>query len=282
MEGLQRKSIIITGASGGMGSAATMEMARRGYRIIMACRNLEKAESVRRRILSEIPGALLQIEELHLDSISSITSFAGRMRDEAPIDGLFNNAGVLPRQYSETADGYELTVGTNYIGPWLLSNLLIPLFGKNGSIVNMISISAKATSLGRDFFHRGEKDFHQLRTYAETKLALMFFSITLARKKGVRVNMADPGIVDTQMIRLGRWFDPLTDIFFRPFCNSPSRGARPAVNALCSNENLQIFRGNRHHDVPEALLSRTEDMEWLWNETSERLGRYLQQAGRIF
>lgn len=276
MEGLQRKSIIITGASGGMGSAATMEMARRGYRIIMACRYLEKAEAVRRRILSEVPGALLQIEELHLDSLSSVAGFAGRMKDEAPIDGLFNNAGVLPRRYSETEDGYELTVGTNYIGPWLLSNLIIPLLGENGSIVNMISISAKAAALGRDFFCRGEKDFHQLRTYAETKLALIFFSVALAQKKGVRVNMADPGIVNTDMIRLGRWFDPLTDVFFRPFCNSPSRGARPAINALSSNGNMKIFSGNRQSDIPESVLSRKDDIDWLWNETASRLEQYLR------
>ena len=85
--------------------------------------------------------------------------------------------------------------------------------------------------MDRDFFEKGEKDFHQLRTYADTKLALIYFSIAMAQKSGRRVNMADPGIVDTEMIRLGRWFDPLTDIFFRPFCNSPARGARPAVNA---------------------------------------------------
>lgn len=275
MEGLQR-SIIITGASGGMGSAATMEMARRGYRIIMACRNLEKAEAVRGRIMSAVPSARLQIEELHLDSFSSILDFTERMKEEAPIDGLFNNAGVLPRHYSLTVEGYELTLGTNYLGPWLLSNKLIPLMKEDAQVVNMISISAKAATLGRDFFCQGEKDFRQLRTYAETKLALIFFSIALAKKKSIRVNMADPGIVNTEMIRLDRWFDPLTDIFFRPFCNSPSRGARPAVNALCSMENMQIYSGKGHRDIPDSLISRKDDIEWLWNETCAKLGKYLQ------
>ena len=112
---------------------------------------------------------------------------------------------------------------------------------------------------------------HGRRTYADTKLALIYFSIALAQKSGCRVNMADPGIVDTDMIRLGRWFDPLTDIFFRPFCNSPHKGAMPAVNALCSGCNMQIFSGKGHRDVPTELMEHSGDMEWLWNETLSRV-----------
>lgn len=257
-----------------MGGAATEEMARRGYRVIMACRNLEKASAVRQRILAAVPSASLELQELHLDSFGSIKAFAERMEEEAPLDGLFNNAGVLPRRYSLTMEGYEQTLGVNYLGPWLLSKLMLPLLGEGAGIVNMVSISAKAARLDRDFFEKSEKDFHQLRTYAGTKLALIYFSTTLAQKSGRRVNMADPGIVDTEMIRLGRWFDPLTDIFFRPFCNSPARGARPAVNALCSDCDMQIFSGNGHRDVPRELLARRDDIEWLWNETASRLAKY--------
>ena len=268
MEGPRRKSVIITGASGGMGSAATEEMARRGWRVIMACRNLEKADAVRRRILGAVPSAQLEIQELHLDSFASIRDFAARMRKEAPLDALFNNAGTLPRRYSRTVEGYEQTLGVNYLGPWLLTRLMLPSLGDDAGIVNMVSISAKAAAVDRDFFKKGEKDFHQLRTYADTKLALIYFSIAMAQKSGRRVNMADPGIVDTEMIRLGRWFDPLTDIFFRPFCNSPARGARPAVNALCSECNMQLFSGNGRRDIPQRLIDRREDIEWLWNETA--------------
>ena len=255
-----------------MGSAATEEMARRGFRVIMACRNLRKASDVRDRIVKAVPGALLDIEELHLDSFASVRDFAGRMRAEAPLDGLFNNAGVLPRHFSLTVEGYEQTLGVNYLGPWLLTSLMLPLLADDARIVNMVSISAKTARVGRDFFDRGEKEFHQLRTYADTKLALIYFSIALAQKSGRRVNMADPGIVDTEMIRLDRWFDPLTDIFFRPFCNSPSKGARPAVNALCSDCSMQLFSGKGHRDVPEKLLARRDEIEWLWSETGRRLG----------
>lgn len=271
MEGPRRKSVIITGASGGMGSAATEEMARRGWRVIMACRNLEKADAVRRRILGAVPSAQLEIQELHLDSFASIRDFAARMRKEAPLDALFNNAGTLPRRYSRTVEGFEQTLGVNYLGPWLLTRLMLPSLGDDAGIVNMVSISAKAAAVDRDFFEKGEKDFHQLRTYADTKLALIYFSIAMAQKSGRRVNMADPGIVDTEMIRLGRWFDPLTDIFFRPFCNSPHKGAMPAVNALCSGCNIQIFSSKGHRDVPPELMEHSGDMEWLWNETLSRV-----------
>ena len=272
MEEQQHGSIIITGASGGMGSAATEEMARRGYRIIMACRNLEKASQVRSRILEKIPYARLDIEELHLDSFDSIRGFVSRMRKEAPLDALFNNAGVLPRHYSRTRDGFELTLGVNYLGPCLLTCSMRPLLGRNAGIVNMVSVSAYSARVDRDFFTKGERDFHQLRTYADTKLAMIYFSIALEQKEGVRVNIADPGIVNTDMIRLGRWFDPLTDIIFRPFCNSPEKGARPAVNALCPDCSHQLFSGNSHKDIPHRFLSAGQDIEWLWNETRSRLG----------
>lgn len=272
MEMTARRTIVITGASGAMGSAAAEELSRRGYRIIMACRNLEKAEKVRGDILSRVPDACLDIEELHLDSFSSIRDFVSRIAGkEAPLYGLFNNAGVLPRRYSQTQEGFELTVGVNYLGPWLLTNSLLPLLSEDARIVNMVSVSANSAKVDREFFHKEPREFHQLRTYANTKLALIYFSIALARKSGLKVNMADPGIVDTDMIRLGRWFDPLTDVIFRPFCNSPKKGATPAVNALCSECSMQLFSGKGHRDVPDRFLGREGEIEWLWNETKSVL-----------
>lgn len=265
------KSVIISGASGSMGSAATGEMARRGYRVIMACRNPEKGEAARQRILQAQPSAALKVEKLRLDSAASIRDFAERMRDEPEICGLLNNAGVISRDFTLTEDGFEQTLAVNYLGPFLLTRLLMPLLQPCSNIVNMVSVTCGVAGFDREFFRKGKGDFHQLRTYASTKLALMYFSIALSRRCGHRVNVADPGIVNSNMISMGRWFDPLADIFFRPFCKSPLKGALPAVEALCAESGSRLYSSSGFREIPDRFLRQREDMEWLWEETENIL-----------
>ncbi len=265
-------SIIITGASGGMGSAATRALAAKGRRIIMACQDLDKASRVRDSIIKDIPAAELELRELHLDSFASIREFASGM-EGVQLAGLFNNAGTLPRRYSLSGDGYEMTLAVNYIGPYLLTRLLLPRLGDGAAVVNMVSLSAKYVRFSRDILHPTEKDFGQLGAYATSKLALIYFTAALAaRCPALRVNAADPGIVNTDIIRLDRWFDPLTDIIFRPFCKSPESGAAPAVRALRSDVSGKYFSGNRFRDIPPHYASRTEDIAWLWDATAKEVG----------
>ena len=265
-------SIIITGASGGMGSAATRALAARGFRIIMACQDLGKASRVRDSIIREIPGAELELREIHLDSFASIREFASGL-EGVQIGGLFNNAGTLPRRYSLSEDGYEMTLAVNYIGPYLLTRLLLPKLSDGAAVVNMVSLSAKYVRFCRDILHPAEKDFGQLGAYATSKLALIYFTAALAaRYPALKVNAADPGIVNTDIIRLDRWFDPLTDIIFRPFCKSPEHGAAPAVRALQSDVSGKYFSGNRFRDIPSHYASRTEDIGWLWDATAREVG----------
>ncbi len=271
----EMKTAVITGASGGIGSAATAEMAARGYRVIMACRDLAKTAKVREEILRKQPDAQLIIEQVSLDSLSSIVNLAERLEKYAPIDVLFNNAGVLPRHYSLSEDGYELTLAVNYLAPYLLSRKLLPLLGKGARVVNMISLSGKVARFDHDFFNKDAKLFGQLKTYSATKFALTLFSIALGEKCGVKVNVADPGIVNTKMIRLERWFDPLTDLFFRPFCHSPERGALPAVNAMCSESGGKMFIGRKEKEIPKMYTNRKEDKEWLWAATEKLIKDYL-------
>ncbi len=262
-------SIIITGASGGMGSAATRALAAKGVSVIMACRDTGKAARVRDGIVREIPGAELEIREIHLDSIASVREFAASL-EGVRLAGLFNNAGTLPRRYSLSEDGYETTLAVNYIGPYLLTRLLLPRLGDEAAVVNMVSLSAGYVRLGKDILHPSERDFSQLGAYAASKLALIYFTAALAgRCPGLRVNAADPGIVDTDIIRLGRWFDPLTDLVFRPFCKSPARGAAPAVRALLSDVSGKYFSGSGFRDIPPRYASRREDIARLWDETEK-------------
>lgn len=258
---MEKSTIIITGASGSMGCAATKALSGEGWRIIMACRNLEKGEAVRRRILEEVPEADLCLKRLDLGSLASVKSFAAEIAEDVTegricLSGLFNNAGTINRDFKISEDGYEQTLAVNFIGPAVLTELLLPHFEDGAHIVSMVSLTCGMTELTEDFTVPRKEDFRQLRTYAKSKLALLLYTLDLSRRTEGRlhVNMADPGIVNSNMISMDRWFDPLADLLFRPFCKSPERGAAPAIRAMLSPESARFFVGGRSRSIPERYF----------------------------
>jgi NAD(P)-dependent dehydrogenase (short-subunit alcohol dehydrogenase family) len=262
--------IIVTGASGAMGAAATRSLAGHGHAITMACRNTVKAEAVRNRIMEEVPEADIVIRQLDLGSLNSVKSFAESLGTE-PVSALFNNAGTISREYSITADGLENTFAVNYFGPVLLTKLLLARMLPDAVVVNMVSLTCRYVSIDERSLRPAPEDFSQLGTYARSKLALLRFSQELARRNpGIRVNLADPGIVNSNMISLGHWFDPLADILFRPFCKSPERGVQPALNALSSGERSRYFVGKDSKPIPERYSDPELDLR-LWEETERIL-----------
>ena len=253
-----------------MGRAAVEALAARGRSVIMACRNLEKGEAARREVLARVPGAALRLLPLDLGSLDSVRAFAAAVRGSAPA-GLLNNAGTMPRRFALTRDGLEQTVAVNYVGPYLLTRLLLDSFAPDAHIVNVVSLTARFVSLDAGFLDKGPEDFRQLRTYAASKLALMLFSTELAKRTSLHVNMSDPGIVDSDMIDLGRWFDPLADAVFRPLCKRPEQGAAPALAALDTPFTLKLFRGKRCLDVQERYLNHPLS-GLLWQKTAAITG----------
>lgn len=264
------KKIIITGASGSMGSAAALESVKKGYSVIMACRNPEKGEGVRQNIIRAVPDADITLRQLNLESFRSIRSFVNSLKsDDIQIDSLFNNAGVISRAFEKTEDGFEKTLAVNYIGPYLLTTELLPLLNDGANVVNMVSLTARFGNVGKDLFER--TDFRRLKTYSDTKLALLLFSIELSRRyPSLIVNVSDPGIVDSNMISMGKWFDPLADMLFRPFCSSPEKGVAPALRALESSTNLRYYVGKGDKSIHSRYLEHPL-LEWLWEETAKKL-----------
>lgn len=261
-------SVIITGATGGIGSVATRALAGIGVPVIMACRNIQKAAVLRADILSKLPEARLEILPLDLGSFDSVRNFAESVK--GPVAGLFNNAGIICRDWNLTRDGYELSLQTNFLSPCLLTHLLMPAMTGDSVVVNMVSLTCRYARFGRDLFVPDPGKFSQLGTYATSKLALLLYSVALSSKTGLRVNMADPGVVNSGIIAMGRWFDPLADLLFRPFIKSPEKGAIPAMNALGSTSGGRFFKGRRELEVPERYLHH-KDLDWLWEESGKRL-----------
>ena len=261
--------IIVTGATGGIGSAVTAALAARGCSVVMACRNAAKAEALRAQLMADHPQARLEVRLLDLGSLASVRAFAEGLGEE-PVAALLNNAGTISRHYGLTPDGLERTSCVNYIAPFLLTRMLLPRMAPDAHVVNMVSLSCRYVKVTEALLNPAEKDFSQLGTYARSKLALLHFSQELARRyPDLHVNLADPGVVDSGIISLGRWFDPLTDVIFRPLIKSPEKGAVPPLRALFSPERNRYFVGKGSRPIPERYRDPALEQR-LWVAT-ERL-----------
>lgn len=281
---MKQKLAVITGADGGMGMEITRAVATAGYKVIMACRDPEIAEEKRQLIMRETGNIALEIVPVNLASLSSTASFANELLQRGEvITLLMNNAGTMETRRCITEDGLERTVSVNYVAPYLLTRKLLPLMGKGSRIVNMVSCTYAIGKLDfPDFFLRGKKGaFWRIPIYSNTKLALTLFTIALSKKvkeKGIIVNAADPGIVSTKIITMHMWFDPLTDIFFRPFIRTPRQGAATAISLLL-DEDARKRTGTLNVSCHPKQLSEKffhhVQMKELWDKTEEIVAKWL-------
>lgn len=277
---MERKLAIVTGADGGMGMEITRAVANEGYDVIMACYSPSKAEFKCRALMKETGNENIEVWPIDLASLVSVKAFADRLlRKRMPVALLMNNAGTMETGLHITEDGLERTVSVNYVGPYLLTRLLLPLMGEGTRIVNMVSCTYAIGKLDfPDFFFRGRKGgFWRIPIYSNTKLALLLFTIELAerlRGSGVTVNAADPGVVSTDIIRMDQWFDPLTDIFFRPFIRTPLQGASTAIGLLLDEKvegQTATFNLNNHCRPLSEKYIRPDRRKQLWEETERVL-----------
>ena len=246
-------TVVVTGITGAVGGAAARMLSQQGYNVIGTSRR---------------PG---DENFLDLSSKASIINFVEGLKARGiQVDALLNNAGTMQRDFGLNADGVERVIGTNYLGTCRLSRLMIDAMGPRLRIVNTVSISCYTAHFDKSFFNVDADSYSQVGTYAKSKYALILFSQELARRTGNPVNLTDPGVVDSRMLHMDRWFDPLADVLFRPFCKSPKGGATPAVNAIGYEGTLQIFRGMGHSDIPRRWRQPAL-AEWLWEETEKYL-----------
>ncbi len=249
------KTIVVTGCTGAVGSAAVKMLRERGYNVIGTTRR-EPREGER---------------ALNLGELASVVEFVERLKsDNIAVDGLLNNAGTMEKTFARNADGFERVTATNYIGTYLLSRLMAKAYGKGLRIANTVSLTCYTAKFDKNFFNVGQSDYSQLGTYGNSKYAVMLFSQELARRTDNQVNMTDPGVVNSRMLHMDRWFDPIADALFRPFCKSAEGGATPAVNAVTTDCTMQLFRGRKHKDIPRKW-QKPQLAAWLWDETEKIL-----------
>ncbi|KAK3872325.1 hypothetical protein Pcinc_022543 [Petrolisthes cinctipes] len=208
---LDGKTVIVTGASAGIGKEAARDLARRGARIILACRNLEKAQRVAEEITTDTWNHNVVVRELDVSDLDSVRKFAKEiLTTEEHLDILINNAGMAGHPKREvTHDGLELTMATNHYGHFLLTNLLLKLLKKSAPsrIIVVSSVMHKfCTKLDPEDLNFEKKYYSFFSSYNQSKLCNVLFTLELAdRLKGVGVtaNCLHPGAVATDISARG-------------------------------------------------------------------------------
>ena len=241
------KTVVVTGGNSGIGFEAARQMARKGAHVILACRDTGRAADALEQIRTLHPSASVEAMQLDLASLESVHRFARDFAAKSvPLDVLCNNAGVMAIPRRATAEGFEMQIGTNHLGHFALTGLLLePLLAAPAARV--VNVSSTAHKPGRIDFDdlQGEKSYRKWMAYAQSKLANLLFTYELQRRleaAGARaVSVAcHPGYSATNLQAVGpqmsgsRIAARLMDLGNRFFSQPAAMGALPTLYAATS------------------------------------------------
>jgi NAD(P)-dependent dehydrogenase (short-subunit alcohol dehydrogenase family) len=234
-------TVIVTGANSGIGRAAADALSRSGARVVLAVRDIEKG----RVAAAAMPGDT-EVRRLDLASLASVREFASAWEGE--IDLLINNAGVMVPPLSRTADGFELQFGTNHLGHFALTNLLLEHV--TGRVVTVASGAHRFGSIDFDDLNWERKPYKAWRAYGQSKLANLLFTAELQRRltaegSAVLATAAHPGYASTNLqFHSGRrWLDLLSVAGNRLIAQDENGGARPTLYAAVADIPGNSFAG---------------------------------------
>ena len=290
---------VVTGANSGIGLEATRGLAALGATVVMACRNLDKARAAAQDVRRSLPGAALDVRQLDLADLDSVHAFAETFDDGEAVDLLVNNAGVMALpQRRETADGFEMQLGTNVLGHFALTGSLLPNLlagavpgGAAGAGSRVVWLSSIAHRQGRIDFDdlQSRRGYDPWTAYQQSKLADLVLSIEMQRRLAAQgadlVSLAaHPGIASTELTSdmmegkrlMSKVAGPLIGLFAMPSW----RGALPTLVAAASRDvepggyvgpdGFREMRGNpaSAEIMPQALDPETGRRLW---QACERL-----------
>jgi NAD(P)-dependent dehydrogenase (short-subunit alcohol dehydrogenase family) len=225
---------VVTGANSGIGFETARALAAKGARVVLACRSEERGRDAERRLRAAVPAADARAEPLDLGSLASVRAFADKLRASEPrLDLLVNNAGVMMPPLGRTADGFETQLGTNHLGHFSLTGLLLDLL-RSAAQPRVVTVSSLAHFWGRIAFDdlHAERAYNATRAYGQSKLANLLFARELQRRfEAARVGAlsaaAHPGSTRTE---LQRHSGPMRAIV-AVFSQQPPEGALPTLYA---------------------------------------------------
>jgi retinol dehydrogenase-12 len=273
---------LITGATEGVGKATAVELARKGFTVVMAARNAAKAEEVKWEITKSTGNADADYIVGDLSSLRQVHQLAETFKQRyAHLDVLLNNAGIFSPRRNVTEDGFEETYQVNYLSHFLLTHLLLDALRKSdqGRIINLTS---NIYGMGRfdQNIAKATTRFSTMGTYATSKLLMLMFTVELAnrlRGTAITINAVHPGVVKTHMLTSATGVFKLVSYLARPFAVSPQVGAATSVYLASSldvtNVTGQYFT-NCKSTATKSKFNTEENRTLLWNHSMDCLQRY--------
>jgi NAD(P)-dependent dehydrogenase (short-subunit alcohol dehydrogenase family) len=278
------RSVLVTGANSGLGFHTTLELARKGARVLMACRNPAKAETALGLVRKEVPGGDVELVSLDLASLDSVERAAEDVAGRLPhLDLLVNNAGIMAVPFGRTADGFEMQFGTNHLGHFALTGRLLPLL-LAADAPRVITVSSGAHVVGKLQFDdlAADNGYQRWRRYGASKLANLLFASELHRRAGGRLlsAAAHPGYAATHL-QEGQGqpaFEALMRLGNKVLAQTDRQGAWPSLYAATMPDVLgdsyygPHLMGLRGHPVPTwrtTLAKSSDDARKLWDISEE-------------
>ncbi|XP_060905425.1 retinol dehydrogenase 12-like isoform X1 [Labrus mixtus] len=282
---LAGKTVLITGANAGIGRETSRDLARRGARVVMACRDLTRAEQAAEEIRLATGNGNVTVRHLDLASVYSVKQFAKDFIDsEDRLDILINNAGVMMCPKGLTEDGFETQLAVNHLGHFLLTNLLLPMLISSAPsrVVTVSSIAHKGGRIDLDDLFFSTRPYSPLESYKQSKLANVLFSRELAQRlKGTGVSSfcLHPGVIYTD---LGRhvytsfpFLRPLLSLPNLMFMKTPRQGSQTTLYCALT-PGLEGLSGRYFSDCAEkeAAPEGRDDVvaRRLWEESARLVG----------
>jgi WW domain-containing oxidoreductase len=281
---LSNKNVIVTGANTGIGLETARVLTEHGAVVYMACRSKERCEAaakqIRNSLINKQHAENVKCMNLDLSSLQSVRDFAQEFNNlNIPLHILINNAGVMaPTVYAKTKDNFEIQFGTNHLGHFLLTHLLVDrlIEGAPSRVVNVSSMAHKQVSSINFDDLNWEKDYNPWKSYGASKLQNILFANEFDKRyssKGIRANSLHPGVIPTE---LGR-NNAAADFFYKIggiFMKSIAQGAATTVYVSTAPE-LESVGGKYFSDcniaVPTAAAQDHKAAEKLWDVSTKLL-----------
>ena len=270
---------IVTGSTDSMGSVITRKLAEQGKAVLLASRDLQKAETYAAQLRTVTRNKDISCLQLDLNSSALVNDFVQRLRAlNRPVAALINNAGLLPRRSQISEDGFEHAVQVNYLSTALLSMQVYPLIQEDGCIILSTSVSRRFVTLPYEF--PAVSHFTPWGAYAQSKLALTLFSIYMSsvmKTRRVAVNCVNPGLLKVGALAMSRWMDRVPDTLLTRSIPSPEAGVVPTMRALESKDTGYLFSGADKQVKTSTMLKNREMFIRVCNDTMRILKEHLDQ-----